>query len=422
MTSEGEKDVEKQEKIEAKDARLPGDDDALQSTRKAGELESERLQKLRVEREKLGHLSIFSLGSGSVLEIVDSTSDAARKVFGFDVSESKEPGPVADVQRPHASQAKVVSDEYARVCKITYPSGFSVDVTYGAPGRYAEAQEIRLSNGTTLKKMSDGSWHQIADSSGTVLGGYATVEISEEGALNFQGEDHGLTWMPVGTTLLTDRYGRLAKVTYPSGFFAEVTYSGAGEDARADAVKLSDDTTLKRQPDGTWSKTADRSGVVIEQYQKVAVAEDGTLKFETEHSTLCWHPEGCAITTDQYGRLSKVTYVSGLSAQVTYEKQGQGARPAKIKLSNDTVLDRNPDGSWSQKVSTTGEVITQYKSLDVGGDGSIHMEAEGLRVAWRPDGTTVATDLSTGQMTCLHADGTRERLAASAPQPPAKGS
>ncbi|HEY9868293.1 MAG TPA: hypothetical protein V6D08_03945 [Candidatus Obscuribacterales bacterium] len=419
MTNEGEKDVEKQEKIEPKDARLPGDDDAIQSTRKAAELETERLEKLRVEREKLGHLSIFSLGSGAVLEIVDSGGEAARKVFGFDVVGGAEIGSAADEFKPGAVPGKVIHDEYGRLGRVTYPSGFSVEVTYESPGPKAEPESISLSNGTTVAKLPDGSWGQLIDGSGQLLSRYTTVEISADGALNFGAEDHVLRWMPVGAMLVTDRYGRLGKVTYPSGFSAEVRYAEAGKGTKADAIRFSDDTTLQRNSDGTWSKTADRSGTVVEQYESVDVFDDGTIKFESKEYTLTWHCQGCAIVTDQYGRLIKAMYASGLSAQVIYE--GKGAEPSKIKLSNDTVLERGADGSWSQRAASSGEVLTRYRNVQVAHDGTISMEAENYRVDWLPDGTTVAADLSTGQMTRLHADGTRERLVAAIPKPPSGG-
>lgn len=415
MTKEGERDFEKQDEVTPKEKKARADEDALQSTRKAGELEKERLEKVKAEREKLGHLSVFSLGGGSRLEIVDHAASAGREVFGFQPSEALEVDAREESRKLAAGRPenrKVVPDEYERLARVTYPSGLSADITYEKPGQNAQPQEIKLSNGTTLRKNPDGSWHQLANDSGITLTVYRALEVSSDGTIRFADEQHVVSWTAVGTTIVTDQQARLSKVTYPSGLSAEVSYDKPGKGGQPATVSLSNETTIVKNPDGTWSQRANRSGMILADYLDVRVSGDGMLRFDGEGYAISWNPDGSTTTTDQYDRLHKVTYASGLAAEVTYAEQRKDAQPATIKLSNDTMLERNQDGSWSQTAARSGALLTQYKDVQVAGDGTISFGAEGYTVVWRPDGTSIATDLATGQMTCLQADGSRVKVAA----------
>jgi len=396
MTNTGDKDFEK-ESQQSKEATPASGEDALESTAKAGQIEKANLKQDREKRKSLGHLPEFSLGSGAVLEITDRSEAEARRVFGFDSRESF-------AQTPGSQRLSF--DENGRLSQVTYPSGLSAEVTYSGSAKNAQPEEIRLSNGTTLERKPDGSWGQTADDSGAVIAKYKKVKITNDGAIRFEGDAGTLVWNPGGTATVTDKQGRLSKVTYPSGLAAEVSYESSVKDAQPNKITLSNDTTLLRQEDGSWFQRTDRSGVVVMEYRTIEVQPNGTIRFD--EGELSWNPDGSAISKDDHGRLSKVAYASGLSGEIKYK--GADGEPAALNLSNDTTLERNSDGSWSQKTSRSGTLLSQYKNVLLGDDGRITFESEGQTVVWHTDGTTVATDLTTGQRTRLQPDGTRERL------------
>lgn len=237
---------------------------------------------------------------------------------------------------------------------------------------------------------------------------------------------------PDGSTVYTDKSGKVKGIAYEGGSFAGVQYDDKGMSrvVRADKAGnvISDES---RNANGSWTnKGADGKGTDTFE-GKYGIAANGRIEFLNKDKTLDrWDTHGGKVYLDQNGRPLAMTDRNGMSRQYGYNESGVLAAMKETfpnggqrtwKLENgawndydkdnkrgdkrfEGVMNVGEDGSLRQINIAKGEQITAYPN------GKVIASEYKERVQPAPDGSRVVFEANSGKpSTVMAADGTYRR-------------
>jgi YD repeat-containing protein len=266
--------------------------------------------------------------------------------------------------------------------KVTYPDGFSAEVTYDKEGN---PERIDYSNNTSLERTPEGKY-ALRDANGDIIATYKDVDVSPDGAVSITDESGSVSTRNTdGSELTTGEGQRPERITYPDGFSADPKY---GPDGSLSEIDYSNDTKLSRNADGTWD-LKDANGDTIATYKDVSITPDGGISVTNENGNVATrYPNGREVTASDTETVVKspdgttMTYKHTPDGRVT-EITSSSEPPIKYDEASESYVFYDNDG----KPITEGVLAPQKIKVSIDKRGVVTTQGQdGTRVATSPSG------------------------------------